>query len=155
MRITTTPRLLAVAALAAAPVLGTAATASAAPTQGTWDTIYTTVRSGLCIGRIDPSIGHGGLANGAALFNFQATLWGVGDCRVTITANWKNTDNGRSGAVSQEITGPGYHHYGAEPRLYPGPGHIAVTFTMDAASFPAPAHGEWTMPHYPGDGSDN
>ncbi|WP_024801525.1 hypothetical protein [Nocardia sp. BMG51109] len=157
---TTASRLFAVAALAAAPALATAAPASATPAvatpeQGSWDTLFTLSRSGLCAGRIDPSIGHGGLANGGALFNFQATLWGVGDCRVTVTAHWTNTDNGRSGTVSQEITGPGYHHYGAEPPQYPGPGHVAVTFTLDAASVPAPAHGEWTMPHYPGDGSDN
>lgn len=146
-------RMLAVAAVTAVPLLAAAAPATAAPAGESWDTIYTTSRSGLCVGRIDPSIGYGGLSGGAALFNFQATLWGAGDCRVTIIANWTNTDNGRSGSVSQEIAGPGYHHYGAEPRIFPGPGHIAVTFTMDAASFPAPAHGRWIMPHLPGDGS--
>ncbi|MFE9582602.1 hypothetical protein ACFYO1_39960 [Nocardia sp. NPDC006044] len=148
MRIATTPRLLAVAASVALPMLAAAAPATAAPPGESWDTIFTTARSGLCVGRIDPSIGHGGLPNGGALFNFQATLWGIGDCRVTITAQWTNTDNGRSGMVSQEITGPGYHHYGAEPRLYPGPGHVEVTFTLDAASVPAPAHGRWQMPDY-------
>ncbi len=153
MRGTTTFRLLAAAVCTALPVVAAAAPASAAPAGESWDTIYTASRSGLCAGRIDPSIGYGGLPNGAALFNFQATLWGVGDCRATITANWTNTDNGRSGSVSQEITGPGYHHYGAEPRIFPGPGHIAVTFTMDAASIPTPAHGRWIMPQLPGDGS--
>ncbi|MFI6043047.1 hypothetical protein ACIA8C_15520 [Nocardia sp. NPDC051321] len=148
MPIATAPRLLAVAALAALPVLATATPASAAPAGESWDTIFTVARAGLCVGRIDPSVGYGGLPNGGALLNFQATLWGVGDCRVTITADWTNTDNGRSGSVSQEITGPGYHHYGAEPRLYPGPGHVEVTFTMDAAAVPAPAHGRWIMPDY-------
>ncbi|WP_227979105.1 hypothetical protein [Nocardia spumae] len=145
--------LLAAAALTTVPITATAPAATAAPAGQSWDTIFTTSRSGLCVGRIDPSVGYGGLPGGAALLNFQATLWGVGDCRVTITADWTNTDNGRSGSVSQEITGPGYHHYGAEPRFYPGPGHIAVTFTMDAAAIPAPGHGEWIMPRLPGDGS--
>ncbi|RDI68473.1 hypothetical protein [Nocardia pseudobrasiliensis] len=153
MRTRNLSRMFGVPALAAVPLLVGAVPAEAAPDGQSWDTIFTAARSGLCVGRIDPGIGYGGLANGAALFNFQATLWGVGDCRVTITADWRNTDNGRSGSVSQEITGPGYHHYGAEPRIYPGPGHITVTFTMDALSAPAPAHGEWLMPQLPGDGS--
>ena len=146
-------RLLGVGALTAAAFVTGAAPAAAAPDGQSWDTIYTTSRSGLCVGRIDPSVGYGGLSGGAGLFNFRATLWGVGDCAMHITAHWTNTDNGRTGSVGQEITGPGYHHYGAEPPFYPGPGHVTVTFTTDAVSVPAPAHGEWIMPQLPGDGS--
>ncbi|WP_433661416.1 hypothetical protein ACQPW1_03930 [Nocardia sp. CA-128927] len=50
MRFATAPRPLAVAALAAVPVLATATPAAAAPAGESWDTIFTVARSGLCVG---------------------------------------------------------------------------------------------------------
>ncbi|GAA5044878.1 hypothetical protein [Nocardia callitridis] len=150
---TTATRLITATALVAAPLALAAAPAAAESDQQSWDTIFTLANSGLCGARIDPSVGHGGLADGGAIINFQTTMWGVGDCRVTVTGHWSNLDNGRTGTVVQEMTGTGYRHYGAEPHAVTGPGHVVVSFEVDGAHLPQNPRGEWVMPDYENGGN--
>lgn len=138
----------AASALAVAALAVTAAPA-AAVNGGKFQTVYS-LTQGLCVAQIEASVNGDAYPEHAA-FTVGSTMWGVGDCQLPVTLNWRNLETGETGSKTQTPHGPGYWMNDGKAALFaPGVGKFSATITIGAAHVPEPGTIEFTVAEYQG-----
>ncbi|NKY52867.1 hypothetical protein [Nocardia vermiculata] len=137
------------AAAGAATVLATAVPAAAEDTGGAFTTVYS-LANGPCAAVVDSSV-NGDAYPGMAAFTVEVRLAGVGNCSLDVTLNWRNTETGETGSVTETANGPGYWSNSGRSALFdPGYGEFTGTVTVGAAHIPEPGEVHFSNHPYQG-----
>ncbi|MFI6867232.1 hypothetical protein [Nocardia sp. NPDC050406] len=103
---------------------------AAAGGGGSFNTLYS-LTNGPCVAVVDSSVKGDAYPNSAA-FTVKANLYGLAQCGLTVTLNWRNLDTGQTGSKSVTPSGPGlWMNDGKSAIFQPGIGHIKATVTVD------------------------
>ncbi len=152
MMITKMTSTLAMAVPAAAALTAAALTITAAPAaadSSKFVTVYS-MTNGPCIAQIDASV-NGDAYPEAAAFTVASTMWGVGNCNLPVTLNWRNTATGATGSVTRTANGPGsWTNDGKSAIFSPGVGDFTATITLGAAHLPQPGTIQFKVSKYQG-----
>lgn len=139
--------LTAAAALAVGTPVATAA--SAAADGGSFQTVYS-LTQGACAAQVDTSVSGPGYPEHAA-FTVSTIMFGVGQCSLPVTLNWRNLDTGETGTTTRTANGPGYWMNDGRSALFrPGIGRFTATVTVGAAHIPESGSVEFTVDKYQG-----
>lgn len=135
------------AALSAAALAVTAAPAVA--NGGEFTTVYS-LTNGACLAQIDASV-NGNAYPQSAAFTVASNMWGLGPCSVPVTLNWRNTETGETGKVTQTPNGPGFWMNDGKSAVFsPGVGKFTATITVGAAHLPQPGTIQFAVAPYQG-----
>ncbi|MGV9823691.1 hypothetical protein [Nocardia xishanensis] len=145
-------RTLAMAVPAAAALTAAALTVTAAPAAAETSkfmTVYS-MTNGPCLAQVDASV-NGDAYPESAAFTVSSMMWGVGNCSLPVTLNWRNTDTGATGSVTRTATGPGYWMNDGKSAIFsPGVGNFTATITLGQAHLPEPGLVHFTIAKYQG-----